>query len=340
METAAQRKRPYRDPSKSGHRVRVALGIPGFDDVLQGGLPAGHLYLLEGMPGSGKTTVALQFALHNLALGKRVLYVALSESRQELVDVCSSHGWNLGDLNVFELTPQVNSPRGDQLYSVFNPDDVELSQITDLISRKAQEVKPEIVVIDSLSELRLLAHDSFRFRRQMLSLKMFFEDWNCTVLLLDDVVPDLQEPQVHSIVHGVMALETLKRDFGIERRRLRVQKIRGSKFREGFHDYRILTGGLVVYPRLVAAEHRHVHKKELLQTGIAPLDQMLCGGIGRGSATLLMGPAGVGKSSMSARFACSALERGESAAIYTFDETIQAYLDRSASLGANLRPFL
>jgi circadian clock protein KaiC len=172
----------------------------------------------------------------------------------------------------------------------------------------------------------------------MLALKSFFEDCNCTVLLLDNLVPDVLEPQVHSIVHGVISLETLKRDFGIERRRLRVQKVRGSKYREGFHDYRILTGGLAVYPRLVAAEHRHLHKRELLQTGIEGLDRMLHGGISRGSATLLMGPAGVGKSSLSARFACSALDRGEAAAIYTFDETIQGYLDRSASLGANLRP--
>ena len=340
MEPAVQRRRSTRDPNKTGHRVRVSLGIPGFDDVLRGGLPAGHFYLLEGVPGAGKTTVALQFALHSHGLGRRVLYIALSESRQELVDVCVSHGWEMGDLTVFELSPQEDSLRSNQQYSVFNPEDVELAQIADLIAKKSIEIKPEVVIIDSLSELRLLARDSFRFRRQMLALKTFFEDSNCTVLLLDNLVPDLQEPQVHSIVHGVISLETLKRDFGIERRRLRVQKVRGSKFREGFHDYRILTGGLVVYPRLVAAEHRHLHKKELLKTGIAPLDRMLHGGISRGSGTLLMGPAGVGKSSLSARFACSALERGESAAIYTFDETIQAYLERSASLGSNLRPFL
>lgn len=336
-EPAVQRKEA---PAPKPERQRVPLGIPGFDDVLQGGLPAGHLYLLEGTPGAGKTTIALQFVLHSHNAGQRVLYVALSESRAELISVAASHGWDLDGVPVYELTPQEDSMRPEHQYSVFNPEDVELTRMTDLIARKVEEAKPEILVIDSLSELRLLARDGFRFRRQMLALKNFFEDRHCTVLLLDNVVPDHAEPQVHSIVHGVISLQTLQRDFGIERRRLRVQKIRGSKFREGYHDYRILTGGVNIYPRLVAAEHRHFHRKDLLLTGIAQLDEMLKGGIARGSSTLIMGPAGVGKSSLSAHFACAALKRGEGAAIYIFDESEQAYLERSQSLGADLRPFV
>ena len=209
-----------------------------------------------------------------------------------------------------------------------------------LISRSVEEVQPNVIVVDSLSELRLLARDSFRYRRQMLALKNFFEERNCTVLMIDNFIGDRKEPQLHSIVHGVITLEKLDREYGSERRRLRVLKIRGSQFREGFHDYRILTGGVVVHPRLVAAEHRHSHPREALSTGVTQLDTMLHGGIGRGTSTLLLGAAGVGKSSLSARFAGSALQRGESAAIYLFDETCQVYLERSARLGLDLQPYL
>jgi circadian clock protein KaiC len=197
-----------------------------------------------------------------------------------------------------------------------------------------------VVVVDSLSELRLLARDSFRFRRQMLALKNFFEERKCTVLLIDNKTGDKQEPTVHSIVHGVIALDVLDREYGAVRRRVKVQKIRGSRFREGFHDYRILTGGVAVYPSLVAAEHRHHHRQDLLSTGVPALDQMLHGGIMRGTSTLLLGAAGVGKSSLSSRFACSALERGESAAIYLFDESKSVYLERSTGLGVDLQPHI
>jgi len=319
---------------------RVAFGVLGLDDVLHGGLPAGHLYLLEGTPGAGKTTIALQFALTIHQKGQRSLYITLSESRQELLDVAASHGWNVDQVPVFELTPQEDSLRAEHQYSVFNPEDVELNELTDLISRKVAEVQPNVVVIDSLSELRLLARDSFRYRRQMLALKSFFEERKCTVLLIDNRTGDQREPTVHSIVHGVLCLEVLQREYGSERRRLRVQKIRGSTFREGFHDYRITTGGLVVHPRLVAAEHRHSADNTLIKTGIVELDAMLKGGIRRGTSTLMLGAAGVGKSSLSSRFACTALERGESAAIYIFDESAQVYLDRSTGLGIDLEPYL
>lgn len=320
---------------------RIGFGIEGLDDILHGGLPLGHLYLLEGTPGAGKTTIALKFVLSNREAGRKALYITLSESRQELLAVALSHGWDLSTLPIFELTPQEDSLRPEQQYSVFNPEDVELNQLTDLISKKVDAVQPHVVVIDSLSELRLLARDSFRYRRQMLALKNFFEERNCTVLLIDNETNiERREPTVHSIVHGVIGLEMLHREYGSERRRLRIQKIRGSKFREGFHDYRIETGGVVVHPRLVAAEHREHHREDNLSTGIQELDTMLKGGIMRGTSTLILGAAGVGKSSISSRFACSALERGESAAIYLFDESIQVYLERSAGLGIILEPYL
>ena len=319
---------------------RISFGIAGLDDVLCGGLPAGHLYLLEGTPGAGKTTIALQLVLTARQAGLKSLYITLSESRQELLIVASSHGWQLDGIPIFELAPQEDSLRAEHQYSIFNPEDVELNQLTDLISQKVEEVQPNVIVVDSLSELRLLARDSFRYRRQMLALKNFFEERGCTVLMIDNFIGDRREPQLHSIVHGVITLEKLDREYGSERRRLRVLKIRGSQFREGFHDYRILTGGVVVHPRLVAAEHRHSHPREALSTGVAQLDTMLEGGISRGTSTLILGAAGVGKSSLSARFAGSALQRGEAVAIYLFDETQQVYVERSARLGLDLQPYV
>jgi circadian clock protein KaiC len=325
---------------RSRSAPRISFGIGGLDDILQGGLPAGHLYLLEGTPGAGKTTIALRLALSICETGRRSLYITLSESKQELFAVAASHGWDLAPVPIFELVPQEDSLRPERQYSVFNPEDVELDQLTDLMSRKIDEVHPDVVIVDSLSELRLLARDSFRHRRQMLALKNFFEERNCTVLLIDNQAADPKEPTVHSIVHGVIGLEMLQREYGSERRRVRVQKMRGSKFREGFHDYRIQTGGIVVHPRLVAAEHRHEHGNDRLSTGIGELDTMLQDGIMRGTSTLLLGAAGVGKSSLASRFACSAVSRGESAAVYLFDESMQVYLERSAGLGIDLMPHL
>ncbi len=325
------------DSKKTADRIpRISFGISGLDDILHGGLPAGHLYLLEGTPGAGKTTIALRLVLSNSDAGRKALYITLSESKQELLAVAASHGWKLDPVPIFELTPQEDSLRPEHQYSVFNPEDVELDQLTDLISKKVEEVQPSVIVVDSLSELRLLARDSFRYRRQMLALKSFFEERNCTVLLIDNRTSEDRETTVHSIVHGVIGLEVLEREYGSVRRRVRVRKIRGSHFREGFHDYQILTGGVVVHPRLVAAEHRHTPRKDLLSTGLAEMDTMLHGGIMRGTSTLLLGAAGVGKSSMASRVACSAAERGESAAIYLFDESITVFLERSQGLGVQL----
>lgn len=326
------------EPDFKNRFPRISFGISGLDDILHGGLPAGHLYLLEGTPGAGKTTIALNLVLSNCEAGQKTLYITLSESKQELLAVAVSHGWRLDHIPIFELVPQEDSLRPEHQYSVFNPEDVELDQLTDLISQKVAEVQPSVVVVDSLSELRLLARDSFRYRRQMLALKNFFEERGCTVLLIDNYTSNRSESTVHSIVHGVIGLEVLDREYGSERRRVRVQKIRGSRFREGFHDYRIATGGVVVHPRLVAAEHRHEHRQDLISTGITEMDSMLKGGIMRGTSTLILGAAGVGKSSLSSRFACTAVERGERAAIYLFDESMQVYLQRSAGLGVNLEP--
>jgi circadian clock protein KaiC len=325
---------------ESHSEPRISFGVKGLDDILHGGLPAGHLYLLEGTPGAGKTTIALQMALSNCEAGLKALYITLSESKQELLAVAASHGWNLAPVPIFELIPQEDSLRPEHQYSVFNPEDVELDQLTDLMSKKVEEIRPHVIIVDSLSELRLLARDSFRYRRQMLALKNFFEERHCTVLMLDNKTGDQREPTVHSIVHGVIGLEVLDREYGSQRRRVRVQKVRGSKFREGFHDYRISTGGVIVHPRLVAAEHRQAHSKSLLSTGIGELDMMLHDGIMRGTSTLILGAAGVGKSSLASRFACSAVERGESAAIYLFDESLQVYLERSAGLGVDLEPHI
>lgn len=315
---------------------RVSFGISGLDDILHGGLPPGHLYLLEGTPGAGKTTIALRLILSTREAGRKALYITLSESKQELLAVAASHGWDLDPVPIFELTPQEDSLRPEHQYSVFNPEDVELDQLTDLISKKVAEIQPNVIVVDSLSELRLLARDGFRYRRQMLALKSFFEERNCTVLLIDNHTGDKHEPTVHSIVHGLIGLEVLEREYGSVRRRVRVKKIRGSKFREGYHDYQILTGGVVVHPRLVASEHREIHQRDLLSTGIPQMDSMLHGGIMRGTSTLLLGAAGVGKSSLSSRFACSAADRGESAAIYLFDESLQVFLERTEGLGVHV----
>ena len=344
MDAAKAKKQPQKSEGTPGPWVdseRIQFGIPGLDDdILRGGLPAGHLYLLEGTPGAGKTTMAMRLALHSCEVGLKVLYITLSESRQELLSVAASHGWRLEEVPIFELAPQEDSLRAEHQYSVFNPEDVELSQLTDLISKKVVEVQPQVVIVDSLSELRLLARDSFRYRRQMLALKSFFEERKCTVLLIDNYTTQREEPQIHSIVHGLISLEMLDRDYGTERRLLRIRKLRGAKFSEGLHDYRITTGGVVVSPRLISSEHRQAHGQGLLSTGIAELDTMLNGGVTRGTSTLLVGAAGVGKSSLSSRFVCTALEHGESAAIYVFDETVQVYLQRSVGLGIDLQPYL
>jgi circadian clock protein KaiC len=321
-------------------KQRLTTGVEGLDDILEGGLPSGHLYLIEGDPGTGKTTLALQFLLAGASQGESVLYVTLSESAKELTDVANSHGWSLENVTIFELLPDEEHLKPERQYTVFHPSEVELGDTTKAIVAKVEELNPKRVVIDSLSELRMLAQDPLRYRRQILAFKQYFSGKQRTVLLLDDRTNTDRDLQLQSIAHGVLSLENLARDYGIKRRRLEVLKLRGSSFREGFHDYGIKHGGLSVYPRLVAAEHKTKFTREQISSGIKELDALVGGGIDRGTSTLVIGPAGAGKSTIAARYAFAAMERGEHAAVYLFDEGIPSYLSRLKALGFDTEPFL
>ena len=321
-------------------QVRLSTGIPGLDDILHGGLPKGFLYLIEGTPGAGKTTLALQFLIQGASAGENGLYISLAESEIELHHVAASHGMNFRNISIAKISPpEIPGPGGQ--YTVFQPVEVELADVLESILAKVREVNPSRVVIDSMSELRMLARDSLSYRRQILGLKQFFEGRDCTTLLLDERSFANSESQVQTIAHGVIRLEVLPRNYGITRRRLEILKIRASDFREGYHDYQILQGGIQVFPRLVTSEHRHQHvPAEVLCSGIPELDEMFRGGIQRGSGTLITGPAGGGKSTLCAQFAHSAAARGEHSAIFTFDETRQAFMERSRGLGLDMETYL
>jgi circadian clock protein KaiC len=316
--------------------VRLRSGIEGFDDILYGGFPKNHLYLIEGDPGTGKTTLALQFLLEGVRLGEKCLYVTLSESKRELEGVASSHGWSLDAIPIFEMAPDEEVVGPEAQYTVFHPSDVELANTTASVLRQVDVVQPTRVVFDSLSELRMLARDALRYRRQILGLKQYFAGRNCTVLLLDDRTAEGHDLQLQSIAHGVVMMQSLDREFGVKRRRLEIRKLRGSRYREGFHDYTIETGGVVVYPRLVASEHLPGPEIKRVSSGLAALDALLGGGLDTGTSCLLMGPAGCGKSTIAAQYAYAAAERGENAAIFTFDETLATYVHRASGLGLDI----
>lgn len=316
--------------------MRLTSGIDGLDNILSGGFPTNHLYLVEGDPGTGKTTLALQFLLEGLRVGDRCLYVTLSESKTELQGVAESHGWSLDALPIYEMTPQEEGINPEAQYTVFHPSEVELADTIAAVLQQVDELLPSRVVFDSLSELRMLAGNPLRYRRQILGLKRYFSGRNCTVLLLDDRTAEGHDLQLQSIAHGVIIMESADREFGIKRRRLEVRKLRASRYREGFHDYAIETGGVVVYPRLVASEHVPGHQIKALLSGTPELDKLLGGGLDSGTSTLLMGPAGCGKSTIAARYAVAAAERGETAAIFTFDETLTTFIHRCTGLGMDL----
>jgi circadian clock protein KaiC len=295
------------------------------------------LYLIEGVPGSGKTTLALHYLMAGVVHGERVLYVTLSETEEELRAVAASHDWSLKGITIHELVPPEESLNSDEQYTMFHPSEVELTKTTETILREVERIKPSRVVFDSLSEVRLLAGSALRYRRQVLALKRYFAGRRCTVILLDDLTAADRDLQVQSIAHGVVLLEQMSPEYGAERRRLRVIKYRGMSFRGGFHDYVIRRGGLDVFPRLVAAEHRQPSSGQKLPSGVQELDGLLGGGIERGTSTLIAGAPGTGKSTLAAKFVASAAERGQNAAMFIFDESLQTLLSRSASLGADLQ---
>ncbi|UNK57893.1 AAA family ATPase [Pseudoxanthomonas daejeonensis] len=319
---------------------RISTGNAGLDDILGGGVDANRMYLYEGRPGTGKTTLALEFLLEGARNGERVLYISLSETESELNLVASRHGWDLAGVDIFELVPPETTLDPGREITVLHPAEVELAETTKLILDRIADTSPTRVVIDSLSELRLLAQNSLRYRRQVLALKHFFARRQCTVIMLDDMSSQENDLQLHSICHGVVLLEQLAIDYGSERRRLRVVKMRGIGFRGGFHDMKIVQGGLQIYPRLVAAEHHAQFIGEFTPSGNAELDRLLGGGLERGTNALLIGAAGVGKSSLALTYAITAAQRGEMAAIFAFDEgrgTIEA---RARTLGLPLQPAL
>jgi len=318
----------------------LRMGVSGLDDVLGGGLTAERLYLVEGAPGAGKTTLAIQFLSEGAELGERTLYITLSETASELIDVAHSHGWDLKGIDVREMLPTENTLAPDDQYTMFHPSEVELSETTLRILSEVDKIKPSRVVFDSLSELRLLAGGSLRYRRQILALKQFFTGRQCTVLLLDDLTATEQDLQVQSIAHAVIRLEQLNPDYGTSRRRLVITKYRGREFRGGYHDYKIVRGGLQVFPRLVAAEHTQPLEQARIPSGLAQLDDLLGGGVERGTSTLFVGAPGTGKSSMAVQFAVAAAQRGEHAALFIFDESIGTLRTRCEGLGMDLAPYL
>jgi len=319
---------------------RVSTGSEGLDDILGGGLDANRMYLYEGRPGTGKTTIALQFLLEGARGGERVLYISLSETRRELELVARRHGWSLQGVDIFELVPPETTLDPDRELTVFHPAEMELSETTGLIFKEVERINPTRVVLDSLSELRLLAQNPLRYRRQVLALKHFFTNRNCTVVLLDDLSSSQDDLQLHSIAHGVVMLEQLAIDYGAERRRLRVIKMRGIRFRGGYHDFTIAQGGLRIFPRLVAAEHHKTFPGEFVSSGNGQLDQLLGGGLERGTNALLLGSAGVGKSSVALTYAIAAAERGEHAVFFAFDEGRGTVEARARTLGLPLEKHL
>jgi len=333
MTPSSPSRRLARQPTR-----RISTGVPGLDDILCGGLTAERVYLVEGTPGTGKTTLGLQFLLEGVARGEAGLYITLSETADELAAVAESHGWSIDALSIYELADdQVLDPEAQQ--SILHAAEIELGETSRGVMDQVDLVKPARIVFDSLSEMRLLAQNPLRYRRQILALKQFFASRACTVLMLDDKT-NQSDQHLHSIAHGVISLEQIAQEFGKERRRVNVLKLRGVKYRGGFHDYSLDTGGIRMFPRLVAVEHPGEFVPDARSTGAASLDALLGGGLVAGTNSLIIGPSGVGKTTLTVRCMIAALERGENAAFYLFDEGLNTFLVRNENLGMHLRRFL
>lgn len=315
-------------------------GVAGLDEVLGGGLPRGRMYLVTGPPGAGKTTLALRFLLRGVEAGESGLYVTLSETEEELRQVAGSHGWTLDGITIVDLQTSEESLKTEAEYTLFHPSDVELSETTQSIMDAVERAKPKRIVFDSLSEMRLLARDSLRYRRQILALKQYFNERSSTVLLLDTGGSQESQFNVETLAHGVVSLEQLLPEYGGQRRRLRVQKVRGGTFRDGYHDFKIHRGGVVVFPRILPddpARDRTARGVALVSSGIPPLDELVGGGLDRGTSNLLLGPAGVGKSTLTQTYVLAAAQRGERATVFLFDESPRTWLERARGLGLGLQ---
>src|SRR5207249_3435108 len=332
--------KPMRKIPASAKRrdLRCASGVEGLDDILAGGLPRNCFYLVQGDPGSGKTTLALQFLLDGVRRGEKVFYITLSETKEELFKVARSHGWSIDKISVLDLSAVENLLRPETQTTVFHPSEVELAKVSQLLRDEVRKTKPARVAFDSLSEFRLIAETPLRYRRQLLALKQQFAKFKSTVLLIDDKMEksDGVDPHVLSLTHGVIDMEQLSPDYGASRRRIRVLKLRAVKFREGFHDYVIATGGLSVFPRVIAAEHRAQFRPGSVSSGIKELNGLFGGGLDRGTTTLILGQAGTGKSSLALQYALEMADRGERSVMFTFDETRNVMLRRAKALGFKL----
>jgi circadian clock protein KaiC len=321
---------------ETGAIERSATGVPGLDDVLHGGLLPGRFYLVDGNPGAGKTTLALQYLLEGVRNGESCLYVTLSETKDELMAGAASHGWSLDGIEIVELVTEDSELAGDQDLTMYHPSEVELSQTVGKVVDAVERYKPSRMVLDSLSELRLLSQSSLRYRRQILALKQFFTGRQCTVLLLDDRTADGPDMQLQSIAHGVISLDHGVPAYGRALRQLKVVKFRGSDFSSGYQDLSIRRGGLEVFPRLSAAEHGTDFRRDTVPSGIPELDALMGGGIDRGTATRVAGPPGSGKSTISLQYAVAAAARGDHAAVFAFEESKAILLARAAGIGMRL----
>jgi circadian clock protein KaiC len=318
------------------HRF-LSTGVPGLDTILGGGLTSDRLFLIEGEPGTGKTTLALQFLHEGVRRGESVIYITLAETRVELTAVAQSHGWSMDGIHVEDIIPNENILHPDHQFTIFHPSEIEMGMTTQRILDAIEKYRPSRVVLDSLSELQLLAESALRYRRQVLALKQYLSGKGCTTLFLDDRTALSGDLQVRSVAHGVITLELINQDYGSERRRVRIVKYRGIAFRGGSHDYKIVTGGLCVYPRLIAAQTRVCATRNQLSSGIPALDALTGGGLDEGTSTLISGPPGTGKSSLCTQYVAAATQRGQKAAMFLFEEASNNLLLRCAGLGLDLQ---